>query len=405
MLTLGKTTKRLIFACGLLAAAAGVAVGSGAFDGSKASAAPRRPVTKPARKIPRQAPGVWRRLPDAPIEVDAGLTSVWTGTEMIVSGVRADSPGLSFAKSTDVAAAFNPATQTWRSLATPPRTQSFCRRSSVWTGKEMLVWSCDQFGFNPVTNTWRRLPSAPTQQGIVAWTGRELIGWGGGCCGDVSDSGSAYNPQTNTWRRLAPAPIPGQQSPTGAWTGRELVIFNGRDPDGKPVGGAAYNPTTDTWRRIPSMPGSAQFGIAVWDGSEILIVGGHDQQGVPATVGLGYDPRTNRYRMLPPMDSGRTQAVAVWTGKQLVFWGGQTNRSRQGLAYDPSANRWSPLLQEAPLRPRVDPSAVWTGRELIVWGGVIGTPVGTSTPPQYPGDGAAYIPARTPPMPPQCCGG
>ena len=55
------------------------------------------------------------------------------------------------------------------------------------------------------------------------WTGRELIGWGGGCCGDVSDDGSAYNPETNTWRKLAEAPVAGQQSPAGAWTGHELV--------------------------------------------------------------------------------------------------------------------------------------------------------------------------------------
>ena len=407
MFTLGKTTKRLALASGLLAAAVGVAVGSGAIVGSNSRAASRHPVTKTARTIPRQAPGTWRRLPAAPIEVDAGLTSVWTGTEMIVSGMRADSPNGSFVKSTDVAAAFNPATQAWRRLAAPPKTQSFCRRSSVWTGKEMLVWGCDQFAFDPASNTWRRLPSAPTRQGIVAWTGRELIGWGGGCCGDVSDEGSAYNPQTNTWRKLAPAPVPGQQSPTGAWTGRELVIFNGHDPDGKPVGGAAYNPTTDTWRRISPMPASTLGGLAVWDGQEILIVGGIDQQGAPATVGFGYDLRTNHYRRLVPMDSGWTQAVAVWTGKQIVVWGGHTDHGdpAHGLAYDPRANRWSPFLQAAPVGSRVDPTALWTGHEVIVWGGVLGTPVGTSSPPKHPFDGASFIPARTPPMPPQCCGG
>src|SRR2546423_11410711 len=147
MFRLGTTTKRFALMCGLLAATAGVAVGSGALAGLSSKV-----VVKEFRNVPRQAPGTWRPLPAAPIEVDAGLTSVWTGTEMIISGVRADSPGGSFAKSTHVAAAFNPATQTWRRLAAPPKSQSFCRRSAVWTGKEMLVWGCDQFAFNPATN-------------------------------------------------------------------------------------------------------------------------------------------------------------------------------------------------------------------------------------------------------------
>jgi hypothetical protein len=396
MLTLGKTTKRLIFACGLLAATIGVAFGSGVLDGSKASAAPRRPAAKPIRAILRQAPGTWRRLPAAPVEVDVGLTSVWTGTEMIVSGVRADSPNGSFVKSTHVAAAFNPASQTWRELPSGPKTPGYCRRGAVWTGKEMLVWACDQFALNPATNTWRSLPAAPTQQGIVAWTGSELIGWGGGCCGDVSADGSAYDPNANTWRKLAPAPVPGQQSPTGAWTGRELVIFNGRDPDGKPVGGAAYNPTTDTWRRIPPMPGPNLGGTAVWDGHEILIVG--------RAVGLAFDPRTTHYRRLPPMDTARRQPIAVWTGKQLLVWGGQIDGGAvaDGVVYEPRANRWEPILDGEPLEPRFFATGVWTGRKLIIWGGITGT-VGTSS--KYLSDGAALIPIFPAPMPPQCCGG
>ena len=124
----------------------------------------------------------------------------------------------------------------------------------------MLVWGCGLTAYNPSTNQWRRLPDSPTRNGIVVWTGRELIGWGGGCCGDVSDDGSAYNPVTNTWRKIAAAPVSGQQSPVGAWTGRELVIFNGHGPEGARVGGAAYNPRTDSWRRIPSERRPQRYG-------------------------------------------------------------------------------------------------------------------------------------------------
>ena len=147
--------------------------------------------------------------------------------------------------------------------------------------------------YDPTSNQWRRLPDAPTRHGIAVWTGRELVGWGGGCCGDVSDDGSAYNPATNTWRKIASAPVNGQQSPLGAWTGRELVIFNGHGPEGARVGGAAYNPRTDTWRRIPSQPGSRSGSIAVYDGNEIHVLGA--RQG---TV-FSFNPTNDRWRQLP----------------------------------------------------------------------------------------------------------
>jgi hypothetical protein len=346
--------------------------------------------------------GTWRRLPKAPFAVDAALASVWTGKELLVSGLTGAGPGGNLQQAVAAAAAYDPATRTWHRLAAPPKINTACRTSAAWTGKDMLVWGCDLVAFNPQTNRWRRLPRPPTRQGIVVWTGRELIGWGGGCCGDVSSDGSAYNPATNTWRKLAPAPVGGQQSPVGAWTGRELVIVNGSGPDGQPVGGAAYNPRRNTWRRIARLPAPRNGANAVWDGHELLVVGGSASgiASVPA-VGLAYDPAVNQWRRLPQMPSGRLGAAAVWTGKRVLLWGGQTVRAGSeltapyGLAYDVARNHWSPL-PEAPLAGRDSVAAAWTGRELIVWGGVIGTPVGTAHAgayPKYLADGAAFRPA------------
>ena len=338
----------------------------------------------------------WRLVRSAPIEVDAGLTSVWTGREMLVSGATA-SPDGTLAGAQDVAAAYDPAANTWRRVAAPPKTESYCRRSAVWTGKEMLVWGCGLVGFNPQTNRWRRLPAAPVgAPGLAVWTGHELIGWGGGCCGDASADGAAYDPGTDSWRKLARSPLAASQSPVGAWAGRELIIFvSGLDPEGKPISGAAraaaYNPATDTWRRLAPPP--ALRATAVWDGHEILLVGGTAEDGSPATVGFAYDPASNRWRSLPAMSSGRVQAGAAWTGSELLLFGGETAANAL-LAYDPRRNRWS-SLPNAPLRERTAPAAVWTGRELIVWGGVIGTPAGTSIAPEHPTDGGAFDPQRS----------
>ncbi len=332
--------------------------------------------------------GTWQRLPPAPIAGSISLVSVWTGRQMLVFGRAQPKPPWSV----DAAAAYNPATGTWRRLAPfPGPTGNYEGRYwAVWTGKEMLVVGpIDRQAFNPVTNRWRRLPkTAEVPGGIVVWTGREMIGWGGGCCGDASSEGAAYDPTTNTMRKLARSPLAPAQRPIGAWTGRELVLFvSGINPaDGKPwparlARAAAYNPVTDTWRRIAPLPAVRTDASAVWDGREVLIVGGTGapRGGNPpaaATVGFAYNPGTNRWRRLPRMDAGRAGAAAVWTGKRLLIWGGTTGAPssvklvtpNQGLAYDPKANRWSPLPR-APLKGRLDPTAAWTGHAMIVWGG------------------------------------
>jgi hypothetical protein len=366
MFQLNRKAKRLILVLAVMSVGAGLLVGSGALArGSGALARPRYD---------------WQMLPDAPVDLRFGLTSVWTGSELIVSDV-------------DSAAAYDPATKAWRKLPAPPGMDNYCRRSAAWTGKEMLVWGCGQAAFDPVANRWRRLLPAPTRHGALVWTGRELIGWGGGCCGDVSEDGSAYDPEKNTWRKLAPAPIAGQQSPAAVWTGRELVVVNGYDPEGKPVGGAAYDPASDTWRRIPSLPQRTQMAIAVWDGKEVLLVGGGSGFG----GGYAFNPSTNRWRELAQATLDGVPLFALWTGRRVIELG------PKAAAYDPRSERWSVL--STPAQPvRQAGAAVWTGRKVFLVNAV--------------GQVAVMSPSRgipvellhsgtrsmSPPLP-QCCGG
>jgi hypothetical protein len=354
--------------------------------------------------------GTWRVLPKAPITPNEGhVTSVWTGRQMLVFGretTRAKDGAV--LRRVNVAAAYDPARRSWRRLAPPRSTSSFMDYSSVWTGKEMLVWGQGtHLAFNPATNRWRRLPGSPLlsvhdAHGLVVWTGRELIGWGGGCCGDAFSDGVAYSPATNRWRALAPSPLAGSQRPIGAWTGRELiVVVGGLNPDGKPwparlARAAAYNPGTDKWRRIAPLPAPRGGANAVWDGREVLVGGGAVSGASPLPrVGFAYNPATNRWRRLTRMESGRVGAAAVWTGRRLLVWGGTTRAGSfvapaHGLAYEPRANRWS-ALPMAPLAGRLDPTAVWTGRSLILWGGDRpARPLGSGT--KYFADGAIFTP-------------
>jgi N-acetylneuraminic acid mutarotase len=340
-------------------------------------------------------PGTWRKLRPAPFAVPQEATSVWTGRQLIVFGRRpVTNP------SVDVGEAYDPARDAWNRLSPPAAPGSSLGYKAVWTGKEMLVFGASHsVAFNPGTGKWRELRhSVPS--GITVWTGREAIGWGGGCCGDAESNGAAYDPATGALRTLARSPLAPSQRPLGVWTGHELILFvSSFGPDGKRwparlARAAAYNPLTNTWRRIAPLPvtGLRFAGNAVWDGREVLVVA----SGSTARSASAYNPATNHWRPLARMPSGRIGPTAVWTGARLLLWGGQNVGAdkdlRDGLAYDPLANHWS-SLPTAPLRVRSSPIVAWTGHALIVWGGEIGTPLGTSTPPRFPRDGASFTPA------------
>ena len=262
-------------------------VGRGRRLETRTSRGRSRSRRRPGAALAGSTQGTWRLLPKAPVAPTEGLSGAWTGKEMLLFGrvTRRAKDGAVLGR-LDAAASYNPVLDTWRRLPSPMPTTGFADTSSVWTGKEMLVWGQGtREAFNPRTNRWRRLPSSKLLAvhdgfGLVVWTGREMIGWGGGCCGDAFDDGVAYNP-TNEPLEGAGSLAPGRaQRPIGAWTGRELIVLvGGIDPDGNPwparlARAAAYSPSTNTWRRIAPLPEPRNGATALWDGREALVVGG-----------------------------------------------------------------------------------------------------------------------------------
>jgi hypothetical protein len=305
--------------------------------------------------------GTWKRLPAAPISPEfSARTSVWTGKEMLVFGrdqqTALDKNGHPYATgSVNVAAAYNPGTGSWRKLSPPTKTSGFMGLSSVWTGKEMLVWGQGtRLGYNPSTDRWRQLPNSRLLSvhdgfGTVVWTGHEMLGWGGGCCGDAFSDGVAYNPRSNSWRALARAPLPGSQHPLSAWTGKEMVVVLDKRA-------AAYNPARNTWRRLAAPPTHNGNATALWDGQDVVVAGA-------SRNAFEYIPAKNRWLRLPQLPASRVGKLVVWDGNTVLVLGGK----RGGAAL--VAGAWTPLAR-GPLPSRIEPTAVWTGKSLVVWGGV-----------------------------------
>src|SRR5205823_6338342 len=122
---------------------------------------------------------------------------------------------------------------------------------------------------------------SPRTSPLAAWTGSEMLIWGGfGGSGDQGAwlaDGGRYNPTTRTW---APLTTDGAPSPrfgaTAVWTGTEMIIWGGRSARGIPYAdGARYEPATDTWTPVASSgaPAARSFHSAVWTGQEMMVWG------------------------------------------------------------------------------------------------------------------------------------
>jgi hypothetical protein len=163
--------------------------------------------------------------------------------------------GWNYQKTFRDAAAYNPATGTWRKL--PPMPGTLTGWPALWDGKEVLFLSTSSargMAYNPAGNSWRLLPAMPLpRSGFAAvWTGHQVLVWGGltGRYPALKPPahGEAYNPAANRWTALPVSPLPGRELPVAVWTGRQMIVWGGNAPPQGPsrafTDGAAYAPRT-----------------------------------------------------------------------------------------------------------------------------------------------------------------
>ncbi len=248
----------------------------------------------------------------------------------------------------------------WSELPAPPEVRSGA--ATAWTGSQLLVWggyeyvgsgdedpANDGFVFDGATRTWEAFPDSPLSgrsDTATAWTGEELLIWGGfdGGFREVPyfDDGAAFDPTTETWRMLPAAPI-GARTPFSVWTGRELIVWGSADRFARLRDGAAYDPTTNSWRTIAGGPIDITDGSASWTGQEMIVFGaaldGNNHSDTPTATGAAYDPHADVWRELPPSKLSPQAHTAQWVGDELIAW----DYEHGTAAYDPNANTWRAL--------------------------------------------------------------
>jgi N-acetylneuraminic acid mutarotase len=266
----------------------------------------------------------------------------------------------------------------------------------------------DAAAYNPVSNLWRPINTngAPSPRSLFAyaWTGTELIVWGG--MGDGFSNlatGGRYNVASDTWTPIntngAPSP---RFSSASTWTSAELIIWGGATnmrTDGHlwtnaPATGARYNPQTDVWTAMNTnnAPSARMIPESRWTGNKMVIWGGQDttiwaSPGRIGTVGTGalYDPTTDSWIAMSMSNApiSRAEFSSAWIGNELWVWGGRHELSTgqvilaDGARYNPQSDVWTVLTQVNTPVQRANATAIWTGRAVLIFGGYNGSDLNT----------------------------
>lgn len=282
--------------------------------------------------------------------------------------------------------------------------------AAAWTGVEMVVFGGSnndvRFGnggrYVPATDSWITLPAsgAPSARFLASavWTGLDVIVYGGTSSQvgtDALGTGARYRPTSDSWLPVATTGAPiGRYDHVAVWTGTSMIVFSGVDATiNASSDGGIYTPSTDAWGTLPPPPaGNARFrAVGVWTGSEMVVWSGNFSTFF-RNDGLRYTPGGSWSTMSTTnAPQGRGRATGVWFGppvSRLVAWGGQRDTGALGTGglWDPAGNTWAPMSSTGAPSARFLHTAVSTGSEMLVWGGTTNLTDGL-------GDGARFSPA------------
>jgi len=325
---------------------------------------------------------------------------------------------------------------TWRELPAAP----LAARSghvAVWAGDRLIVWGGARYdpgqrrpvplddGAALVDGAWSPLPPSPLsarRDAAAAWTGRELLVWGGRDATGHRGDGAAYDPAAGAWRPLPPAPLAARSGADAVWTGQRAVVVGGADDGGPRRDVAAYDPAVDEWTAVAALPDPVGVIDAVAAAGGVVVWSYGLAAGAPITP-LGLDDAGTSWRPLPPLPPDVRRLAGIVQGGDTVHavaeassppvtrllalpapaggWGGGRARPWEqrasvagrppadaeahwtgaavlvtpsagratSLLYDPTGDRWAAVGAGRGAVNAGGWSQTWTGRELLLWGG------------------------------------
>jgi hypothetical protein len=213
-----------------------------------------------------------------------------------------------------------------------------------------------------------------------------MLVWGGSTWADGrSNTGARYNPATNSWTDITTTGAPSARDvlDSFAWTGEELLVWGGFGNFGEEGTGGRYNPSTNSWATISNVNApSPRYGHAVvWTGTEMVVWGGAEYNpDIFLNTGGRYNPDTDTWTATSTTNTPLAALfpVFVWTGAEMIVWSGACDEtgltchsySYEGGRYNPATDTWTPTTLDGVPEARNFHTAVWTGEAMITYGGI-----------------------------------
>ncbi|MEM7658985.1 MAG: hypothetical protein AAF399_22875 [Bacteroidota bacterium] len=159
-------------------------------------------------------------------------TAVWTGTEMIIWGGFTDVT----TEPIPNGGKYNPATNSWSTMATVSAGRARNGHQAFWTGDKMIVWGGFDFNYfrvpsgsiyDAATDSWSIFGYSfdDETRSKAEWTGCELVVMGESVFGE--EVNAAYNLQTGTWTSLPQWNADNRIGPSLTWADGKLYTWGG----------------------------------------------------------------------------------------------------------------------------------------------------------------------------------
>ena len=231
---------------------------------------------------------------------------------------------------TNMAIAYNPTTDTYRTLANLPAVINWGGCAEVG-GKIYLfggvngstVYSTAHV-YDPVANTYSAIKAMPIAKfGMACATTKGKIYLFGGMNGStVYSTAHVYDPVANTYSTIANLSI-ARYGAICSVINDKIFIFGGfGTPSGNEINTAvSYDPNTNTYTNLANLPAARTTSGCTVVGNEIFIIGGGSGGHVTASA-IAYNYLTNSYRTLENMPHYQDRPVCALVGNIIYVMAG-----------------------------------------------------------------------------------
>ncbi|MCI0431627.1 MAG: hypothetical protein L0210_13940 [Rhodospirillales bacterium] len=230
--------------------------------------------------------------------------------------------------------------------------------------------------FNPTTNTWRSVASLPAAlhhvNVAVARARIFVVGALEGSTFDATGATLEFDPGSNMWQPRASMPAGSERGASAVAVIGDLIYVAGGLRGASVADFSVYDAATNQWQTLQNMPTARDHLVGASFNGRFYAIAGRNAGGLRGDVEI-YDPAAPGWSMGRAIPTPRGGCGGAVLGGRIFVFGGEGNAAvSSGVfdaneAYDPVANSWATL--EVMRTPRHGFGAAVLGTVLYVPGG------------------------------------